>query len=354
MDGIRAFIIEDFVIAEAGLTADRFLEPLVAGAPVVVMDSGRFSGILTMEDVVRNPKARVEDAVSPKPMINASDALFPVLVSMVAGNFNFLPVSEVRLFKGVISRMALWNAYLQAERHHVEGDAVVQLRRELASRDQFVSIVSHDIGNLFNQVLGGLELVERGVTAAAGDRMYRALRLTRASAEQVQSTLQEMLLWSRLNPAAAFTPEWVSLQRAFAHTVDQVRLAADLKGIEVVSLLDRELQIWADRNMLACILRNVAYNAVKFTGKNGRVWLDAREREAGVDILVGDSGVGMSDEMKAQLFKAGISAPGTQQEIGSGIGLVICKDFVERHHGEIRVHSEPGKGTQVIISLPAQ
>lgn len=117
-------------------------------------------------------------------------------------------------------------------------------------------------------------------------------------------------------------------------------------------MLNADVEIYADRNMLSCILLNLVYNAIKFTTAGGEIWLDAKQGEGKTEIVIVDSGLGMSLQQKDQLFTEGHSVSGTLNEIGAGIGLIICKEFVEKHNGTIEVESEQGKGTRVRVAFP--
>jgi signal transduction histidine kinase len=104
--------------------------------------------------------------------------------------------------------------------------------------------------------------------------------------------------------------------------------------------------------MLSCILLNLVYNAIKFTPSGGTIWLDAKIENEKTEIVVVDSGLGMSLKQKDELFRHPKATAGTFNELGTGIGLIICKDFVDKHMGNINIESEPGRGTRVMISIP--
>jgi signal transduction histidine kinase len=119
------------------------------------------------------------------------------------------------------------------------------------------------------------------------------------------------------------------------------------KSIELKSLLDNRLIITADKNMIKTIIRNLISNAIKFTRKNGKVSVSASVINSYVEISVTDSGIGMTKETMSKLFRldGNLSTRGTENEKGTGLGLFLCKEFVEKHGGRIWVESEYGKGS---------
>ena len=131
-------------------------------------------------------------------------------------------------------------------------------------------------------------------------------------------------------------------------------IQADKKSISIETNIPEGMEVYADRNLLSTILRNLINNAVKYTGKKGKIVLDAAISEEGVSISVEDSGIGMDEEQLAILFSLvhGPSTPGTAEEKGTGLGLILCKEFVDKHGGKIWAESTSGKGSVFTILLP--
>jgi signal transduction histidine kinase len=129
---------------------------------------------------------------------------------------------------------------------------------------------------------------------------------------------------------------------------------ASRKGIKLKSALSIDLTITADRNMIKTILRNLISNAIKYTYKNGKVEVKAILKDSRAEISVSDNGIGMTKETMSKLFRidANLFTPGTENEKGTGLGLLLCKEFVEKHGGKIWVESELGKGSVFSFSLP--
>lgn len=348
------FIIRDFVVAAPGSAAAVFRENLINGDAVVVFKEDAYLGVFTQRDLLRNPEARIIDALSPKPMVDSSSEILPVILSMCENDFEFLPVAKSGVFEGVVSKKRLCREYFAKPLEpDCEASIIPKLKDELASKDRFMSILSHDMRNMFNQVLGSIEMLENKVISLQDRSAQAIIQLTKQSAEQVHLTFEGMLLWSRFaSGATSFNPGLLVLNEIIAHAVKQFHMAANVKGIGIKSWLKHEINIYGDANMLGCILRNLIYNAIKFTHAGGEVWLDAVDQGDDIRITVGDNGIGMTVQQKNEIFREGMSAPGTLNEMGAGIGLVICKEFVEAHNGRIEVESEPGVGSSIVVVIP--
>jgi Signal transduction histidine kinase len=151
-----------------------------------------------------------------------------------------------------------------------------------------------------------------------------------------------------------FNPIPIKLSELLNEEFSTLNDMASGKGIELKSSLDNNLTIIADRNMIRTILRNLISNAIKFTHKNGKVEVNAVINEREAEISVSDNGIGMTRETMAKLFRidTSLSTRGTENETGTGLGLFLCKEFVEKHGGKIWVESNEGKGAIFYFTIP--
>lgn len=334
----------------------EFKNYLLSGDPVVIREDGRFLGILTLHDIVSKPNDLVIDSFYDKPGFQHTDDILPVLLYMYRHNYEFLPALEGREFRGVISRQQLSLSFFGGSEEGSDSslnDLVLQLKKEISLKNKFLAIIGHDVRNLFAQVLSSLELLDQRLQSTKEIKVHAALRLARRSAEQVNAAFEGMLLWARLATGQLpFQPQELNLNEQLNKIVSQFQLAGNVKNITIKNCLEIPMQLFADPNMLACILLNLVYNAIKFTPGGGEIWLNAKQDNNSTEIVVVDSGLGMSLQQRDELFSGGKPTPGTGNELGAGIGLVICKEFVEKHQGRLEFESEPGKGTRVIITFP--
>ncbi len=172
--------------------------------------------------------------------------------------------------------------------------------------------------------------------------------------------LENLLLWSRSQKGTInYNPETENLFLISKNIIQLLRLASDNKSIKIVNDISEDIFVMVDKNMLSTIIRNLLSNAIKFTPKNGEVRISAKilpdSNQKLVEVTIQDNGVGISAEIQSKLFEIGenISTKGTENEAGSGLGLLLCKEFVEKHNCEIWIESEVGVGSKFIFTIPS-
>lgn len=347
-------LLQNYEVASPYQETHVFKQSILNGDPVVVKDEGKFLGIITLKDIAVRQQQLIIDSFSDKPNFQTHDDSLSVLLFMCHNNYDFLAAMEGNEFRGVISRNKLVLDYLNANYELTAlHDRVLELKKEIFLKNKFLAIIGHDIKNLFTQVLSSLELLDQKLQPFKEIKMQAALRLARKSAEQVNSAFEGMLLWARLGTGQLpFQPQELLLNDYINKVVNQFQLAGNVKSIRIRSCLNTPLSVFADPNMLGCIMLNLVYNAIKFTPSGGEIWLNAVSDNTATEIVVVDSGLGMSLQQKNELFSGGKSTAGTANEVGAGIGLAICKDFVEKHRGSLEFASESGNGTRVIVTFP--
>ena len=178
----------------------------------------------------------------------------------------------------------------------------------------------------------------------------------RDSATNLFRLLENLLEWSRLQRGITpFEPESFLLMSMMAESMHPVRDSANRKEIEISNAIPDDLKVFADKNMLASTIRNLTSNAVKFTRKGGKVTIAAKPGPGhSVEISVSDTGIGMSPKMIDDLFRLDVKSnrKGTDNEPSTGLGLLLCKDFIEKHGGKIWVESKEGVGSTFCFTLP--
>jgi signal transduction histidine kinase len=235
-------------------------------------------------------------------------------------------------------------------------EAERELRKLNASKDKFFSIVAHDMRGPFSGFLGLTELLteeyanldEKDILQI-GDSMHKAAR-------RLFSFLENLLEWSRSQMGRMeFTPLKFDLYEVVDKIIKLMTATAEEKNIELIREVERDTYVYADNNMLNTIMRNLVSNALKFTDQSGKIIISAKDFEDDrLLVSVTDTGIGMSDEAKDKIFRidSKYSTPGTNNEQGTGLGLILCKELVEKNNGEIFVESEKGKGTTFSFTLP--
>ena len=230
-----------------------------------------------------------------------------------------------------------------------------QLRELNATKDKLFSIIAHDLRSPFNAILGFSELLIENSKDFDDTETEEYLGIINSSAKNTLTLLDNLLAWARSQTGKnIYNPEKLSLYAVINEILDVSKSIAKIKKISINHIQTTDTEVYADVNMLKTILRNLISNAIKYSNINGEITISATPNENNIEIAVSDNGVGMSEETRKKLFhtNTNISTIGTANEKGSGLGLILCKEFVEKHGGEIWVKSEPRKGSAFIFSLP--
>lgn len=230
-----------------------------------------------------------------------------------------------------------------------------ELQRVNAEKDKFFSIIAHDLRSPFTGFLGFTQILVNDINNMSLTDLNKIAISLHKSANNIYGLLTNLLEWAKMQRGLTmFKPEKLSVRKITDETLNISKEIAEGKNIELVNNIDENILIQADRAMLETIMRNLISNALKFTTKGGRVIVSSNVINDNVEISVKDSGIGMSKELINDLFRIDkkTGRVGTDKEPSSGLGLLLCKEFVVKHNGSISVESKEGKGSEFIVSLP--
>ncbi len=231
-----------------------------------------------------------------------------------------------------------------------------ELNKANAEKDKFFSIIAHDLRSPFQSFLGLTEEMAEEFPRLKKDEMHEIAVGMRDSASNLYRLIESLLQWSIMQQGLMpFNPKAVLLLPIVNESVAMVLEPARNKGIEITSHIPDDIKVLADSNMLQSVIRNLVSNAVKFTAKGGSINLSAKSAgDNNVEIAIKDSGIGMSSKMVDNLFRVDVRTKrkGTEGEPSTGLGLLLCKEFVEKQGGKIRVESEEGKGSVFYFTIP--
>jgi len=225
----------------------------------------------------------------------------------------------------------------------------------VATNAKFLSIIAHDLRSPFGAIIGVLELLKDSYDDYNKNEVEKYIRLATNSANGTLSLLDNLLAWtSAQNKAAYFNPVKINLHDLIVDEVENLSVSAAHKLITLNHFIPSDLYLAADLQMVKTILRNLINNAIKYSFIGSEIKVSADEGEQFVDITIEDNGIGMKHKAQKELFnKEEVhTTRGTNNEYGTGLGLILCKEFVEKHGGTIRIESEPGKGTKINFTLP--
>ncbi|ABZ95702.1 Sensor histidine kinase and response regulator of a two component complex [Leptospira biflexa serovar Patoc strain 'Patoc 1 (Ames)'] len=239
--------------------------------------------------------------------------------------------------------------------------AAIRLEELNATKDKFFSIIAHDLrGPLGAHKDFTKLLIERFVSLSDEEREIN-LQIISESSEKLYSLMENLLHWaSNQNGSIQFQPTQLKLYTLIQKTIEFLTLSIQKKQIQVLNLIPESLEIVADAFMVETIFRNLIANAIKYSETNQRIkigWIQSESNDPSQNrshrFYVKDEGVGMTKEQLLSLFRLErkYSTPGTAKETGTGLGLILSKDFVEQHQGNIWVESEPKHGTTFYIEL---
>lgn len=222
-------------------------------------------------------------------------------------------------------------------------------------KDTTFSVLSHDLRSPINALTGTMAMLDEGIITPEEFAQHKQELDNKL--QSVTLMLDNLLQWakSQMKGVNTLDIEKINVKRKVLQGFAVMKDAAQQKGIVLEQDIPEELYISADANQLAMVIRNLLSNAIKFTPDNGTVTVSANKRNDMIALSVSDTGIGMPQEQAAQLFDGtpNQSTAGTTGEKGTGIGLHLSYDFIKHNGGDIRVHSEPGKGTKFIITLPS-
>ena len=237
-------------------------------------------------------------------------------------------------------------------------EKIVEYSEELkeinASKDKFFSIIAHDLKSPFHGLLGLTRMIAEEYNTMSKDEIKNYLKVIKESTESTYKLIENLLEWSRLESGKIkYNP---ALQNMFM-IVEDTRILlnqnARLKNINLKNKVSHQSFIWGDDAMLQSLVQNLISNAIKFTPNGGSIEVLEKQQDDFIEYTISDSGVGIKEKDLDKLFRIDVSfsTKGTQQEKGTGLGLILCKEIVNIHGGNIKVTSKIGAGTKIIFTL---
>ena len=234
-------------------------------------------------------------------------------------------------------------------------DSFKEIQLLNATKDKFFSIIAHDLSGPFNGLLGITQMLNDNYDNYSQDKIKHLIKLLHKSAEQNLKLLKNLLQWSQSQQGSIpFNPEKISLKKLYTEIAEVFKTTSINKNIAFEINLKNDLFVYADKNMLTSILDNLINNAFKYTKEKGKVILNTVKQDEFIEFIVSDTGVGISNKDIEKLFKLDgiLSTPGTKDEKGTGLGLILCKEFIEKNKGKIWVESKVKKGTHFHFTIP--
>ena len=234
-------------------------------------------------------------------------------------------------------------------------ESETKLKEANAAKDKFFSIIAHDLRNPFNAVIGFSNILREGIGELGTDEISEYIGYINESALNAYTLLGNLLDWARSQTnSIQFEPEAINIAEIVNATLVILSGEATKKNITITSTVPDDCIVRADSNMVSAVLRNLVSNAIKFTRPGGHVSIFSAMAGNCHEFTVEDNGIGIQEKDIDKLFRIDtkLYTKGTAEESGTGLGLILCKEFIEKNAGAIRVESEQGKGSRFIFTLP--
>jgi PAS domain S-box-containing protein len=244
---------------------------------------------------------------------------------------------------------------------NVKKDEIEKNRDELkklnATKDKFFSIIAHDLKNPFHSIMGFSDLLSRNYDSFDEERKKEFLKLIKDSSTSAYNLLENLLNWSRTQTNnIQYSPTNINISQVLLENIQIHSVIAQNKEIEIIYNIPEQVMSYADSNMINTVVRNLLTNALKFTPAGGKITINAVSVGDHIEVSIIDTGIGMDKNSLEKLFRIDEfhNSIGTSGETGTGLGLIICNEFITKHGGKIHVESETGKGSTFRFSLPSQ
>lgn len=271
-----------------------------------------------------------------------------------------VPSSYVHL-EGIISESkqnCLIIAIDITERRRIEEalkENEIRLQELNATKDKFFSIIAHDLRGPFTSIIGFSGLLIDQVQMKNYEGIERYAEFIQESSYRAMNLLKNLLEWARLQTGRIkFNPKNIEILEIVNEVTELFKGHAQQKSITLSNEFQEDVNVFADKEMISNVLRNLVLNALKFTNPGGMITILAKQKQEELLMIVSDNGIGIEKDKVEKLFliEGNQSTRGTQNEEGTGLGLILCKEFVLKHGGKIWVESEPGKGSRFYFTIP--
>ncbi|MDF1547498.1 MAG: hybrid sensor histidine kinase/response regulator [Bacteroidales bacterium] len=229
------------------------------------------------------------------------------------------------------------------------------LQEANANKDKLLSIIAHDLRNPFSVLITFSKLLLDSLDDFSKEDILNYLKTFYQTSKQGYNLLDNLLKWSKSQTGKMeIEPEVIDFKDIVEENITLLNSQAKSKKIKLFNELPEDLFAFADLNMILTVLRNLLTNAIKFTAEGGKIEVSGKDFDNYIEISVKDNGLGISEDDLGKIFRIDIkhSTTGTANERGSGLGLVLCKEFIEKNHGILTAKSSPGQGSEFIFTLP--
>jgi PAS domain S-box-containing protein len=281
-----------------------------------------------------------------------NDKTYAALISVLV-NESGVEQGKIISLRDISERKKDEDALLEADK--VLRESEKQLIEQNASKDRLFSIIAHDLKSPFTAIIGLTEILVEEFNSLDRAGQLKFLSDLKTLSENTLKLLENLLQWAGSRTGKImFRPKTLDMKLIASNAIIALYHMADQKHIKLISMIPPDIQIYGDEEMIGSVLRNLIGNAIKFSRQGGSVMVGGKRTNEGIVITVADKGVGLSSKEKEIIFSMGhmYSQRGTAGENGTGLGLILCKEFMDKHQGKIWVESEEGHGATFYLLFP--
>ncbi len=278
---------------------------------------------------------------------NARGEFYTIIIVRV------MPVFVAVLFFLIILYYLLYSNRLRIENE----EARILAEKSNETKDKFLSIIAHDLRSPFTYLLGFSDMMKENFITNNIEEQKELFGHIYTGIRNVYKLVDNLLLWARSQKESiSFNPVEIELNTVVSDTIESLVPLSNNKALRISNTIPADSKVIADKSMLATIMRNLVSNAIKFTPKNGSIVISAIMKDKFAEVSIQDTGIGIEAEQLHSLFDISekTSTSGTEGESGTGLGLLLCKEFIEKHGGVIKVESVVGKGSTFYFTLPSK
>lgn len=302
-------------------------------------------------DVCRKLKENPETVDIPVIFLTAKNKTEDLVEAFEVGCADFLtkPINKPEVYSRIKTHLDL-----KLSKDQIKNKNIV-LEKNNQDKARLLSIIAHDLKSPFSVILGYTELLTNPQVTLSAEKQAKIMSSLHNTATGAYEILSDLLQWSRLHmDRCPFSKEPVRIRRIITDVFDTLRTLLEAKTIKYILKCDESIIFSLDKNMIKTILRNLISNSLKFTPKYGEISVNVAVEKGNLIFSVKDSGIGMDNDTLSKIFKVEekTSSTGTEGEKGTGLGLILCKDFIELHNGRLTIDSEVGRGTVVTCTIP--
>lgn len=275
-------------------------------------------------------------------------AFIVVAIISIIGMIFYIRINSLKKQKELLDKTVIQRTREVAEKNK-------ELSISNSTKDKLFSIIAHDLRNPFSTILGFSELMSKGFNNMSDEKKLYYVKIINESSERIYTLLENLLQWSGTQTGRIkYNPGVTNLSEIVDINLNIFKPQIIEKNISITKSISENLLLFTDKNMIHTIIRNLLSNAIKFTNDNGKITIKADLKNNFAEIIIADNGIGIPDQQVDNLFNIETekSRKGTKGETGTGLGLIICNEFVKRSKGDLFVQSAVGKGTTFTFTIP--